>query len=99
MSTNLTRRLDALEEIAERARRRELEEIVRVLARECGVDTERVLELDDQGRARTAELRAHGLTDEQIAEAIARDRGLTVAELRARSDALLERLGVTDLAK
>ncbi len=89
MNANLNRRLDALEEIAEAMRLRPFRELVK----ERGVPFERLMELYEEGRARAAALRARGLTDEQIEEAIAREMGLGVDELRARRDELRSRFG------
>jgi hypothetical protein len=87
--TNLGKRLTALEEIAEEMRLRP----VRELAEERGIPFARLMEAYEECRARTAELRAQGLTDEQITEATARRMGLSVDELRAKRDALLKRYG------
>ena len=93
MSTGLTRRLTALEVFAEQCRRREFERVIHELARERGVDPERLMELYRECRTRTATLRARGLTQDQIEEEIARGVGLGVDELRAKHDAILDRFG------
>ena len=87
MST-LGRRLTALEEIAEELR---LRLRLRELAEERGISLETLMHHYEQCRARTAALRAQGLTDAQIEEEIARGMGLGVDELRAERDELLAR--------
>lgn len=91
MSTNLTRRLTALEQIAEDVRRREDDQKLLELATERGIDVDRLREADERCRARTARLRAQGLTDGQITEAIARGMGIGPDELKARRAAIMER--------
>ena len=92
MST-LGRRLDALEELAEECRHREREQIIGELALERGIPSERLLTPYQEQRARTAELRALGWTDDRIIAATAERIGCTVDELRARAAALMERFG------
>jgi hypothetical protein len=87
--TTLGRRLEALEEIAEEMRLRPFRE----LAAERGVPYERLMATYREVKARNAELRAQGLTEEQILEATARRIGCTVGELLAKRDELLERFG------
>jgi hypothetical protein len=91
--SGLGKRLDALEQLAEDVRRREQERVLRELAAERGVDFDRLMECYAACRERTATLRAQGLTEEQIEEDIAASRGLSVDELRAKRDELLERFG------
>jgi hypothetical protein len=84
VSKTLTRRLDALE-----APMRPFRE----LAEERGVPIETLLRHYRECRARTAELRARGLTDEHILEATAERIGCTPDALRAERDALMARFG------
>ena len=88
MST-LGRRLDALEQIVEDRRMRPFRE----LAEEGGVPIETLLRHYRECRARTAELRARGLTDEQILDVTAERIGYTPDALRAERDALMARFG------
>jgi hypothetical protein len=87
--SSLGKRLDALEEIAEQVRLRPFRE----LAEERGIPLETLMHHYEECRARTAELRARGRTEEQILEATARRIGCTPDELRAKRDELLERFG------
>jgi hypothetical protein len=64
----LTRRLDVLEQIAEELRLHPYRES----AGECGVSFETLMQQYEVNRARTVELRAQGLTDDQITEVTAR---------------------------
>ena len=91
--SNLSRRLTALEEIAEQARLREVDRVIREAAADRGVDPGRVMELYRECKARSAALRARGLTEAQIEAEIAAGLGLGVDELRARRDELLKRYG------
>jgi hypothetical protein len=95
MST-LGRRLDALEQMAERVRRREMRELIVSLPdahdltpAELEAATVKVLRLLDEA----AELRRQGLADAQIEEATAQRIGCPVETLRARHDDLIERFG------
>ena len=87
--SNLGKRLDALEQIAEEVRLRPFRE----LAEERGVPFEALMRHYRECRARTAELRARGFTEGQILEAIAERVGCTPDELRAKRDALMARFG------
>ena len=87
--SGLGKRLTALEELAEEARLRPFRE----LAEERGVPYERLMATYHEGKAHNAELRARGLTEEQIVGATAQRIGRTVEELLAKRDELLERYG------
>jgi hypothetical protein len=87
--TELGKRLDALEELAEEMRMRPFRE----LAAERGVPYERLMAAYHEVRARNAELRAQGVTEERILEATARRIGCTPDALRAKRDALMARIG------
>ena len=89
MSANLSRRLTALEEIADEVRLRPFRE----LADERGVAFETLMQHYRECRARTAELQARGFTEEQILETTAQRIGCTPDALRAERDALMERFG------
>ena len=84
---NLSRRLAALEEIAEELRLRPFRE----LAAEHGVPFETLMELFAQAKAETARLRAEGLSEDEIVERHAARVGMTPAELRREADELLAR--------
>ena len=88
-TNGLARRVDALEEIAEQVRLRPFRE----LAALRGIPFETLMHYYEECKAHTAELRARGLTEEQILEATAQRIAPTVDELRAERDKLLERFG------
>ena len=85
----LSRRLDALEQLAEEARLRPL----RILASECGVPYERLLARYEERRAETARLRAEGHSEREILALVAARLGVLPDELRRRADELTERFG------
>ena len=84
------RRVDRLERAA---REITMRSFIVELAAERGVPYERLMATYREVKARNAELRAQGLTEEQILEATARRIGCTVGELLAKRDELLERFG------
>jgi hypothetical protein len=87
MSGALNRRLTALEEIAEEVRTRP----IRTLAHERGIPFERLKQLYEECHERTVQMRAQGLTQEQIVEATAERMGISPVALQARCDELAER--------
>ena len=87
MST-LGRRVGTLEALAEEARLRP----IRVLAEERGVPFDTLMRHVERVRAKRARLRAEGLTDDEITDRAAAERGITSAELRRWAHALMERL-------
>ncbi len=86
--SGLGRRLDALEQIAERARQRRWEE----LANERGITLDILMEVYAEAQAETARLRAEGLSDDEIFALKADRLRLPVEELRWRADELVRRL-------
>ncbi len=91
---HLGRRVDALEQIAEAVRERPH----RLIAREQGLDPEQVIADCKRAEAWRHQLRAAGVSDQQILELQADRMGISVAELRRRAgelqrqaDELLER--------
>ena len=89
-----TRRLTALEQLAETVRYRPH----RLLAEARGLDPERVVDECKRAEAQRRQLRAAGMSDQQILELQADRMRISVAELRRRAgelqrqaDALLER--------
>ena len=84
---NLSRRLAALEAIAEEMRLRPF----RQLAEEHGVPFETLVELFEQAKAESARLRAEGLSEDEIVERHAARVGMTPADLRREADELLAR--------
>lgn len=89
MST-LDRRLTVLEQRVEDRRLRP----IRALAQERGIPFERLMELYEEYRTRTAELRAQGYTEAQIMVMMAERLGISPEALRARADELAARFGL-----
>ncbi len=84
----LIRRLDALEQVAERARQRGLEE----LANERGISLDTLMARYAEARAERDRLRAEGWSEDAIVALKADRLGLSVEELRRRADELAGRL-------
>ncbi len=88
--TILGRRVDRLERAA---REITMRSFVVELADERGISADRLLAEWRVCRARTAELRARGMTVDQIMAATAARLGIDVDDLRTRCEALAERFG------
>jgi len=88
----LGRRVDALEAIAEEARRRELRDRLAPLAARRGVSVEAVLDHFERLQGETARLRAAGLSDDAIMADKAARMGIAPDELRRHVAALANEL-------
>ena len=86
--SGLERRIDALEQIAERARLRQMEE----LANQRGVSLDVLMARYAEAQAERARLRAEGFTDDEITALKATRLGMPVDELRRRAVDLAGRL-------
>ena len=86
--TILGRRVGRLEQAA---REITMRSFVVELAEERGIAADRLLAEWQVCRARTADLRARGMTVDQIMAATAARLGIDTAELRVRCEALAER--------
>ena len=87
--SELGRRLDALEEIAEEMRFRPYRE----LAEERGISLDVLTGLFEKAKAETAQLRARGMSDDAIIRLKAERLRVDPAELRREADDLLARFG------
>ena len=89
----LERRVDALEAIAEKARRRELRDIVERLAAARGVSADAIWEHFERLGEEHARLRAAGLSDAEIVARAAARIGVSPEELRRRGREIVDTFG------